>query len=218
MADMINKVVLITGGSSGIGKALAAEYVKLGAHVVIGARREEVLRNTAEELKNRAVRRDQVVDYRVLDVGERESVERFVAYVIGKFKVIDVLVNSAGFALCKEFGDTVMEDIESQSESNFLGTARMVKAVAPHMIERKTGRIVNIASMAGILGVYGYTGYGPSKFAVVGFSDVLRVELGQYGIGVSLVLPPDTDTPSYHHENLTKPLVTHKISGTVKLM
>ena len=215
---MKNKVVVITGGSSGIGKALAFEFVKKGAHVIIGARREDVLRNTAAELKSLCSGKDQRVEFHILDVTENESVSEFIGFALETFGKIDFLVNSAGFALCKELENTAMEEMEGQMEANYLGTARMIKAVVPPMMKQKSGHIVNIASMAGILGVYGYTGYGPSKFAVVGLSDVLRVELQQFGINLSLVLPPDTDTPSYHHENLTKPLITHKISGTVKLM
>ncbi len=215
---MKKQVVAITGGSSGIGKALAVEYVKKGAHVIIGARREDVLGNTAAELEELSPEEDRRVYFHRLDVTDNESVLEFIQFIIGTFGKIDVLVNSAGFALCKEIENTAVEEIESQNDSNYLGTARMIRAAVPHMMEQRAGHIVNIASMAGILGVYGYTGYSPSKFAVVGLSDVLRSELSRFGIRVSLVLPPDTDTPSYHHENLTKPLITHKISGTVKLM
>ncbi|MDA3959073.1 SDR family oxidoreductase [Oceanispirochaeta sp.] len=215
---MKNNVVVITGGSSGIGKALAAEFVQKGAHVIIGSRREDVLRETTAELITLSVRKDQRIDFHTLDVTDSESISAFINYIIDSFKKIDVLVNSAGFALCKEIEKTTLEEIENQNESNYLGVIRMIKAVVPSMMIQESGHIINIASMAGIMGVYGYTGYSPSKFAVVGLSDVLRIELQQFGIRVSVVLPPDTDTYSYHHENLTKPLITHKISGTVKLM
>ena len=215
---MDNRVVIITGGSCGIGKALAGEYVRKGAHVVLGARREDVLRTTAAELQALVIRKDQRVEYHTLDVTDDKSVSEFMDFMNANFRQINVLVNSAGFALCKEIDKTSLKEIESQSESNFVGTARMVKAVVPHLMKQGSGHIINIASMAGILGVYGYAGYSPSKFAVVGLSDVLRIELYQHGIKVSLVLPPDTDTFSFHHENETKPLVTHRISGTVKLV
>jgi 3-dehydrosphinganine reductase len=89
----------------------------------------------------------------------------------------------------------------------------MVKAVLPGMLERGNGHIVNISSAAAYLGVFGYSAYGASKYAVRGFSDVLRAEAKPLGVSVSVVFPPDMDTPGLVNENKTKPFETHEIEG-----
>jgi len=86
------------------------------------------------------------------------------------------------------------------------------------MMERRSGHIVNFSSVAGFLGVFGYTAYGAAKFAVRGFSDVLRQEMKPYGIHVSVIFPPDTDTPQLRYENQFKPLETRRIAGTARAL
>jgi len=101
---------------------------------------------------------------------------------------------------------------------DFFGTLHPIKAVLPTMMERRCGHIVNFSSVAGFLGVFGYTAYGAAKFAVRGFSDALRQEMKPYGILVSVIFPPNTDTPGLHHENQYKPLETHRIEGAAKAL
>ena len=96
---------------------------------------------------------------------------------------------------------------------NYFGTVNMVKALLPAMLERGSGHIVNISSVAAFLGVFGYSAYGASKYAVRGFSDVLRAEVKPLGVRVSVVFPPDMDTPGLANENKTKPFETHEIEG-----
>ncbi len=108
---------------------------------------------------------------------------------------IDLLVNSAGAALPGYFDDLTIEDFSQQLEINYLGTVRVIKAVLPSMKARGKGWIANVSSLAGVKGVFGYTAYCGSKFAVTGFSERFRSELYRYGIGVSVLCPPDTRTP-----------------------
>lgn len=101
-------------------------------------------------------------------------------------------------------------------EANYFTTVNSVKAFLPSMIARKRGHIVNVSSVAGFLGVFGYTAYSASKFAITGFSKVLKSEMKRFGITVSVVYPPDTNTPQLEYENQFKPKETKAIAGTAK--
>jgi 3-dehydrosphinganine reductase len=130
----------------------------------------------------------------------------------------DVLVNNAGVVMPGRFVDLPPAEFRRMMDVNFFGTVHMTKAVVPHLIERGGGHVLNVSSLAGILGIYGYTAYAASKFAVVGFSQALRAELWPHGIRVSVCLPPDTDTPQLAFENRYKPAETKAIAGTVKTL
>jgi 3-dehydrosphinganine reductase len=99
-----------------------------------------------------------------------------------------------------------------------MGTVNTVRAFLPYFIEQKHGSIANVSSVVGYMGVFGYSAYAPAKFAVVGFSECLRQELLPHNIGVSVIYPPDTDTPQWHEENKSKPQETRVLSGTIKVM
>lgn len=208
---------VITGGSSGIGKALAKEFALRGANIIIGARRKEVLEQTQKELSALCTQGNSVFAYE-LDVSNGKSIIRFIKNCVKDGKEIDILINCAGIAVCKEIENTLPEEYADTAAINYLGTALTVRNALPHIKKSARSRIVNVSSMAGVMGVYGYSAYTPSKYAVVGFSEVLRAELIPYKIGVSLVLPSDTDTPQLVNENRTKPAVTKSISGTIKPM
>ena len=101
---------------------------------------------------------------------------------------------------------------------DYFGTVHVTRALLPAMIERGTGQIAIVSSLAGVIGIYGYTAYSASKFALVGFAECLRQDLLAHGIGVSLVFPPDTDTPQLTEENRIKPDQTRAIAGNVKVL
>jgi 3-dehydrosphinganine reductase len=103
-------------------------------------------------------------------------------------------------------------------EVNYFGTVYVTKEIIPEMLKRGSGYIVNISSVAGFIGTFGYTAYGASKFAVRGFSDALRSEMKLHGIGVSIVFPPDTQTPQLEYESSIKPLETKALAGNSKVM
>jgi 3-dehydrosphinganine reductase len=128
----------------------------------------------------------------------------------------DILINNAGFAHPGYFEELPLDIFRKTMDIDYFGTVYATKAAVPMMMERKTGHVVNIASMAAFLGVFGYTPYTPAKFAVRGFSESLRQELKPHGIHVSIVFPTDTDTPQFHYEHQFKPPETLRISGTVR--
>jgi len=125
---------------------------------------------------------------------------------------IDGLINSAGVTYPEEFGSIQIDKFRWMMDVNYFGTVHCIMAFLPLMASGSF--IVNISSMAGVIGLYGYSAYGASKFAVRGFSDVLRSELKPKNIHVSIVFPPDTDTPQLEFENKFKPEITKNISGS----
>jgi 3-dehydrosphinganine reductase len=128
----------------------------------------------------------------------------------------DILINSAGIVHPGYFEELPLTAFRRQMDVNYFGTLHCVKAALPHMKARKDGHIVNISSIAGAIGSFGYTAYAPSKFAVLGFSEALRIELQPYGIGVSAVVPKDTDTPQLREDREMQPLETEISEGISK--
>lgn len=212
MRDFDRKLVFITGGSTGIGLAAAARLAARGADVAIFARREAPLRDAAEAIGAVRRRADQRVTWRALDVADADAVQRVMGESVGALGSPDVLINCAGRALPDYFERITLAQLDETMRINFYGCWHTVQALLPQMRERGGGYIVNVASLAGLIGVFGYTDYAASKFAVVGFSEALRNELAAHGIVVSVLCPPDTDTPGFQHENLNKPAETHAVS------
>jgi 3-dehydrosphinganine reductase len=213
-----NKLVLITGGSSGIGMALARQILLNGGHVAILARRAELLASAAEELVNSKRTPDQKIFTIQADVSNKTEVENSFSSFIEENGVPDMVFNSAGVAHPGRFEDLGDGIFHWMMDVNYFGTVNVLKVLVPLMQKRKSGVIVNLSSIAGFIGVYGYTAYGASKFAVSGFSDALRSELKPDGIQVSIVFPPDTDTPQLTYESQFKPAVTKEIAGSAKLL
>lgn len=217
LQDFKEKRVLLVGGSSGIGLAMAKILVRAGAHVLLFSRNETLLKQVRGDLKNSRVANDQVIDYRVLDVAEHESVDIVMAESVETFGAPDVLINCAGRALPDHVENIQFSQFEETFRINLFGIRNTVHALLPHM-KKKGGVIVNTASLAGLIGVFGYSDYCASKFAIIGYSEALRAELKKYNIRVSVLCPPDTDTPGFHNENKTKPAETHAISAGASLL
>lgn len=206
------KVALITGGSSGIGMEVARLLAGQGAQVWILARREEQLRSALEATPCGP---DQFCGIISADVSDWEQVTTAVAQVEQEVGLPDLVVNSAGVVHPGYFQDLDLDVFRWMMEINYYGTLYVCKAVVPGMIARGSGHIVNISSMGGLVGAFGYTAYGASKFAVTGFTEALRSELKPLGVKVSIVFPPDTDTPQLEYENQYKPAETKAISSNV---
>jgi 3-dehydrosphinganine reductase len=200
--DYKNKSVLITGGTSGIGLELARKLAARGARLFLFARSQDNLINTVNDLQT-----VQAGEYHGIptDVSDANQVAQSVKQVIEMAGVPDLLINCAGVAHPGYVQDLDLEIFRWMMDVNYFGAVYVTKAVLPGMIERKSGYIVNIASLVAVVGVYSYTAYGASKFALRGFSDALRMEMKPYGIQVSIVYPADTDTPQLTYENQYKP-------------
>lgn len=214
----LNKLVLVTGGSSGIGLAIARQVLLNGGHVAILARRPEILNSAANELVNSKRQPDQNIYTLQADVSNKTEVENALNAFINQNGLPDMVFNSAGVAHPGRFEDLGDGIFHWMMDVNYFGIVNVLKVLVPLMQQRKSGVIVNISSIAGFIGVYGYTAYGASKFAVSGLSDALRSELKPDGIQVSIVFPPDTDTPQLTYESQFKPAVTKEIAGSAKLL
>ena len=209
------KIALINGGSSGIGLAVAHSLADHGAHVWLIARREEQLRSALETISCETEGHCGTIS---ADVSDWAQVAAAVTQVEQEVGLPDLVVNSAGVVQPGYFQDLDLDVFRWMMDINYYGTLHVCKAVVPGMIARGSGHIVNISSLAGLIGVFGYTAYGASKFAVSGFTDTLRSELKPLGIGVSIVYPVDTDTPQLAYENEFKPPETKALGGTANVM
>ena len=198
--DFKNKVVLITGASSGIGRAAATLFAKKGANIILVARRKDKLEQVAEDLKKFNVS-SLVCE---CDVSDKSQVKKMSEIVLEKYKSVDILVNNAGFAIYGSVSNLTTEEIESQMETNYFGMIYCIKNFLPLMIKKKSGHIVNVASVAGSFGLPGIASYCASKFAMLGFSEGLKHELKGTGIGVTVVSPIMVRTNFFDHKSFDK--------------
>lgn len=207
------KHVLVTGGSSGIGKSLAKLAVKEGANVTIVARNVHNLSKAKEELEQCRLNQDQMIQVLSVDVSDCNSVRKKFSEIEETMGPIYMLANCAGLAICGKIEDLSEKDINTMINVNYLGTLYPIQAVVGGMKERRDGIIIITSSQGGLLGIFGLSVYASSKFALRGLSEALDMETRPYNINVTLALPADTDTPGYEKENTTKPLETKLISN-----
>jgi 3-dehydrosphinganine reductase len=212
------KKVLLTGGSSGIGLAAAKALVSYRADVVISARGAERLKAAVEELETVRVGADQVIGSVAMDVANRDSVAEAAPKALELLGGLDVLINNAGIAHPQVALDTPEDISRSMMNVNYHGVVNVTQALLPHFYRQGHGHIANVSSMLGFMGIYGYTAYAASKHAVVGYSDCMRQELSDYNIGISILYPPDTDTPQLAEENKIKPPETKAIAGNAGML
>ena len=194
--------VLITGGSSGIGLETAVIFGKLGANLFLVARNQGRLAEAAETIRRRVGTGSQVVTLPA-DVGAREEIEGVIHTVGREYGGLHTLINNAGMFISGRVKDSSVEDLEQIMMVNYFGMVFASKAAWPYLKAAGRGHIGFVASVAGYLGMIGYGGYAPTKFAVAGLAECLRMEAAEDGIGVTIVFPPDTDTPQLHYENET---------------
>lgn len=216
--DINGKLALVTGGSRGIGLAVSKELAARGASVWIAARDGERLDLARQQIEHARRGDGQRVGTLTLDVADADQVASVLGAFVGDIGAPDILVNCAGVAHPGHFEELDLEIFRWMMDVNYFGTVHVTKAIVPGMIARGSGHIVNVSSIAGFLGVYGYSAYGASKFAVAGFSDVLRAEMKPLGIDVSVVFPPDTDTEQLAYESQYKPAVAKALSGTATVL
>ncbi|XP_032078772.1 3-ketodihydrosphingosine reductase-like isoform X2 [Thamnophis elegans] len=188
--------VVVTGGSSGIGKSIAIECFKQGAFVTLIARNEKRLLEAKKEIET-------------FSVNDKQAQER-----LGP---VDMLVNCAGTSITGKFEEIDTCRFEQLMAINYLGSVYPTRAVVGKMKERRMGRIVFVSSQAGQIGLYGYSAYSATKYALRGLAESLNMEVKPYNIGLTIAYPPDTDTPGYAEESQNKLLETKLISEATSI-
>lgn len=209
-----DRCVLLTGGSSGIGLAAARLLRGSGAHLILVARDEAKLGRTKEELEQHAGGELHVLP---LDVGDLQAVEA-AAESLPTSRPVDVLINNAGITRPGHFLELPPGTFEEMLKVNYLGAVYLTRLLLPGMVERKQGHVAYVSSLLGLMGVWGYTAYAASKFAVRGFAECLRGELRPHNIRVTVCYPPDTDTPQHEGEKPYLPPETRAIAATAGLL
>lgn len=184
-----HKVAIITGGANGIGAASVERFLEEGAKVVIGDFDEEAGKATAERLEGRGE-----VKFVKVDVTDEGSVANLVKQTVDHFGTVDVLINNAGIIADATLVKMTSDMFDKVFDVNVKGVFNCTKAVAPIMIEKGAGKIINTSSVSGVYGNFGQTNYAGSKAAVVGMTKTWAKELGRHGINVNAVAPGFTLT------------------------
>ncbi len=181
---MKNKVVIITGASSGIGLALAKEFAKQGSKLVLAARSADKLEDLEKEFNSKGIETIGVAT----DVSKEEDCENLIKKAVEKFNGIDILINNAGLSMRALFQDVDLKVLRQLMDVNFWGTVYCTKYALPYLLESK-GSVTGISSIAGFIGLPARTGYSASKFAMHGFLETLRVENLKKGLHVLIAAP-----------------------------
>lgn len=179
---MKNKVVVITGASSGIGRALAKEFAALGCRLSLAARRTELLEELREELPGTEIL------ITTTDVSHEDDCRHLMEQTIERYGQMDVLINNAGISMRALFEDVDLKVIHQLMDVNFYGTVYCTKYALPFLLKTK-GSLVGVISIAGYVGLPGRTGYSASKFAMRGFLDTIRIENLKKGLHVLVAAP-----------------------------
>jgi len=180
MEELKGKVVLVTGGTRGIGRAIAERFKDVGAVVYITGTNEERTKAVAEEIGVNGVK---------MDVTDREEVKRVVSEILEKEGQIDILINNAGITKDTLFMRMKDEDWDSVINTNLNGVYNVTRAVVPAMVKKRSGNIINISSVVGFTGNVGQVNYSATKSALIGFTKSLAKELGGRGIRVNCIAP-----------------------------
>ncbi len=209
-----NKHAVITGGSSGIGLALARAFVASGAKVSIIGRNQDKL-HSALDVVHKDLPGAEIFGYSA-DVSDFNKINRVVSEIASDHGNIDILINNAGIMTCGLFEKLQINDVEKTLQVNYLGMLYTLKAAFPYLKKSTFGHVVFISSVAGYAGLMGYSAYAPSKFALTGFVECIKMELEDYNIMVSIVYPPDTETPMLAYERKNSLHETRAINEKIK--
>ncbi|MCP6730566.1 SDR family oxidoreductase [Bacillus subtilis] len=186
MSFIENKVVVITGASSGIGEATASYLAEKGAKVVLAARSE----NKLQQIVNRISSKNGIAVYKATDATNKEEVQALIDYAIEKFDRVDTLINCAGLMLFSMWDNAHVDEWEKMIDLNLKGTLYGIAAVLPHMKQQGKGQIINVGSIAGHAVGEGHGVYSATKFAVKAITESLRKEVSvKYNIQASMVSP-----------------------------
>lgn len=179
------EVAIVTGGNKGIGLGIALRFAEEGYNVMIFGRNEEDSKQAQKYIKEKEVE----CEYFTGDVADKKFVNESVENILAKYGKIDHLINNAGIGILKPFIESTLEEFQMQINTNLFGVYNFTKAVLKGMIERKSGSIINIASLAGKNSFIGGTMYSASKHALLGFARSLMLEVRGYNIRVSTICP-----------------------------
>ncbi len=211
------KTAIITGGSSGLGKELAKRLIGKGADLALVARDRDKLESAIEEIAP-ANSLDRRIETYSCDVRDAASVEQAAKAICDRQGPPDILINSAGI-LREGYFETVPTDtFEEVMDTNFYGSLYWIQSVLPHFKAKGDGCIVNISSMSGILGVFGYAAYCASKHALNGLTSSLRLELAPQNIRLHLVCPPEFGSPMVDELNTYRTKENRVLAQTLPVM
>lgn len=192
----VSKLVVITGGTSGIGLALARELGGLGARVVVLADKADSVARASADFSALGI----TAHAYVCDIGMPGSVTDTCRHVVAAHGAPDILINNAGFAIYRTFEQENPAEVERLMSVNFAGAIRVTKAFVGAMIGRRSGQIVNVASIAGMLPMTPCAIYSAAKHGMVGWSQCLAPELARFGIAVTMICPGRIETPFFDHD------------------
>jgi NAD(P)-dependent dehydrogenase (short-subunit alcohol dehydrogenase family) len=195
-----NKTAIVTGGASGIGRAVSEQLASRGANVILADINAELLEETAKAINNTGGKAKALP----LDVRDSEAVKKVVDDTVAEFGRLDYIFNNAGIAIASEAHEHIYESWRKVIDTNLYGVINGAVAAYPVMVEQGSGHIVNTASMAGLVPVFGEVSYVTSKHGVVGLSLALRIEGALHGVKVSVVCPGFIRTPIYDNIELIK--------------
>ncbi len=211
------KTLLVCGGSKGIGKETAKEIVRLGGSVGIVARDPDVLSQAAQEIEAARAYQSQFVETIACDATDMDALKPLLEAFIDRHGVPDVLINNVGYAYPEYVQNFTLDDFKNQMDVNYYGQLVPTLILLPHYMEAKQGHIAFVSSLGGVICIIGYAAYAPTKAALVGLAETLRHELKPYNIDISILYPPDTDTPGFEIENRSKPPETAILSKAANL-
>ena len=208
--------VFLTGGSSGIGAALAKLLVESGAQVFLVARDEARLRSCARALEPLAAESGGAVHFSCLDISQRADIGPVVSQAREAMGGIDTLINNAGIGHVASFVDTPEAIFDSIVPTNYVGTIDVTRACMRDLLQAEDAMLITVCSLVAVAGIYGYTAYGSTKYAIRGFMECLRQELLGTGVVVSVSYPGDVETPLLTHELKMRPPENQAVAGTVQ--
>ncbi|MGV3508578.1 MAG: SDR family NAD(P)-dependent oxidoreductase [Sphingobacteriaceae bacterium] len=208
--SLSGKTALVTGGGTGIGLGISKALLEAGAQVVITGRREEVLQDAVAELGERAA-------YIVFDVTDKSNIPLMLTSINERFGAIDILVNNAGVHLKKAAEETSDEEFERILQTNLFSVFALTRECARQMIQRKSGSIILIGSMAGIFGVDRVVAYGTSKSALTGLMNSLVTEYSKHNVRINIIAPGWIESPMFLNAINSDPVRKEKIVNRIAM-
>ena len=209
---------MVTGGSRGIGLATAEALARCGANLCLVARDAHVLEEARRAVERARGRSEQFVEAIACDCTAADALRPLLEGFVARRGAPYLLVNCVGAARPAYARQAVLSDFREHIEANYFSQLTPLLLLLPHLLAAGRGHVVNVSSLLGFMSVVGYAAYSPAKYALAGLTEALRHELKPFGVGFSIVYPPDVDTPGYAAENRTKPPECADLSRRARIM